>query len=143
MTKVRFYKRYIIVSSLLTSIGFNGVLAGDVEILAAEFHNTGGTHWSVKVTLKHDDTGWEHYADNWRVEDGDGKILGDRILYHPHVNEQPFTRSLGNVDVPIDTEVVYISAHDKAHGWTPKHLAVDLSKVQGNRVRVESTQLNK
>ena len=36
MTKVRFYKRHIIVSSLLTSIGFNCALAGDVEILATE-----------------------------------------------------------------------------------------------------------
>ena len=138
MAKVEFYKRCIIVSSLLTSISFNCVQAGDVEILAAEFHKMGGAHWSVNVTLKHDDTGWEHYADNWRVKDGDGKIFGDRILYHPHVNEQPFTRSLGNVDIPVGTETVYISAHDKVHGWTPQRLQVDLNKVKGNRVRVEN-----
>ena len=95
---------------------------------------------SGKININY---GWEHYADNWQVLDSDEKILGDRILYHPHVNEQPFTRSLGNIDIPINTKIVYISAHDKAHGWTPKRLAVDLNKIQGNRVKVENTQSKK
>jgi len=45
------------------------------------------------VTLSHADTGWEDYADGWRVELEDGTVLGTRVLGHPHVNEQPFTRS--------------------------------------------------
>ncbi len=135
---MKFYGKVLMLSSLLYLVFFNTVLAGQVEIIAAEFHNTGGTHWSINVTLKHEDTGWEHYADNWRIVDENGKILGDRVLYHPHVNEQPFTRSLGNVEVPIKNKIVFITAHDKVHGWTTEHLKVDLSNIQGSRVRVES-----
>jgi hypothetical protein len=28
------------------------------------------------VTLTHPDTGWDDYADGWRVEDADGTVLG-------------------------------------------------------------------
>ena len=135
---MEFYKKGLMVSSILSLVIFNTVLAGDVEILATEFHNTGGTHWSVNVTLKHEDTGWDHYADNWRVMDNDGKILGERVLYHPHVNEQPFTRSLGNVNVPTKTKIVYITAHDKIHGWTPETLKVNLNKVKDNHLKIEN-----
>ena len=40
-----------------------------------------------------DVTGWEHYANKWDVVGPDDTILGTRVLLHPHVNEQPFTRS--------------------------------------------------
>jgi hypothetical protein len=43
--------------------------AGDVRIIEAAFHSSDGEVWTVDVTLKHDDTGWDHYADNWRVVD--------------------------------------------------------------------------
>ena len=112
--------------------------AGDVKILAAEFQVNDGNRWSVSVTLEHGDTGWDHYADNWRVVDGEGNILGDRVLYHPHVDEQPFTRSLGNVKVPEGVTKVYIEAHDKVHGWTPNRLSVDLRKAGDGRLRVKA-----
>jgi hypothetical protein len=80
------------------------------------------------VTLKHADTGWEHYADAWRVLSPSGEELGKRVLYHPHVDEQPFTRSLGNINIPADLTEVYIEAHDKVHGWNPQRLKVPLKK---------------
>ena len=50
--------------------------------------------WRFDVTVRHNDEGWDHYADAWQVIDpGSGDILGERILAHPHDNEQPFTRS--------------------------------------------------
>jgi hypothetical protein len=117
---------------------FNTAEADNVRILAADFHNSGGDNWSVKVTLKHGDTGWNHYADNWRVVDDEGNILGDRVLLHPHIDEQPFTRGLGNMKVPEGTATVYIQAHDKVHGWTPSRLKVDLSKASGGHLSVEA-----
>jgi hypothetical protein len=127
-----------LVASLLALTVPNTVEADNIRILAADFHISGGDNWSVKVTLKHGDTGWDHYADNWRVVDGEGNILGDRILFHPHVDEQPFTRSLGDVEVPVGTTIVYIEAHDKVHGWTPSRLKVDLSKASSGRLSVEA-----
>ena len=109
--------------------------AADVEIVAAEF-NKKGEHWSAEVTLKHDDKGWDHYADNWRVVDSQGNILGNRVLYHPHVNEQPFTRSLSNITIPKDINRVYIEAHDKVHGWTKKRLKIDLNTAMGGQLKV-------
>ncbi len=109
--------------------------AGDVKILAAEFRKAGDDRWSVNVTLKHHDTGWDHYADEWRVVDGQGRVLGDRVLYHPHVGEQPFTRGLDAVEVPPGVTTVHIEAHDKVHGWSPQRLTVDLSRARDGRVR--------
>ena len=116
----------------------NTVEADDVRILAADFQSSGDNSWSVNVTLKHGDTGWDHYADNWRIVDGEDNIIGDRVLLHPHVNEQPFTRSLGGVKVPEGIVTVYIEAHDKVHGWNKERLTVDLDKAVSGHLRVEA-----
>lgn len=62
------------------------------------------------VTLSQPDTGWDHYADGWRVELADGTVLGTRVLAHPHVTEQPFTRS-SNIEVPEGVDVVSFAHH--------------------------------
>ena len=68
------------------------------------------------VTLSHPDTGWDHYADGWRVELADGRVLGTRVLGHPHVSEQPFTRS-SQIDVPAGVTEVFIRASCNLDGW--------------------------
>ncbi|WP_296420831.1 hypothetical protein [Pseudooctadecabacter sp.] len=68
------------------------------------------------VTLSHGDTGWDDYADGWRVELADGTVLGTRVLAHPHVEEQPFTRS-SSITVPADVTHVFIRASDSVGGW--------------------------
>lgn len=83
---------------------------------------------SVSVTLSHPDTGWDDYADGWEVLDADGNRLGYRELLHPHVNEQPFTRSLSGVDIPADATVVYIRARDNVGGWSEELYEVQLVK---------------
>ena len=52
----------------------------------------------------------------WDVVAPDGKVLGTRTLYHPHVDEQPFTRSLSGVKIPKAVEQVTIRAFDSEHG---------------------------
>lgn len=130
------YTRNTLAVALVMLAALNTAEADDVKILAAEFNSSGDNQWSVSVTLKHNDTGWDHYADNWRVVDGEGNVLGDRVLYHPHVDEQPFTR-LGVAKIPEGITTVYIEAHDKVHGWTPNRLTVDLGEASGGRLRVE------
>lgn len=90
--------------------------ADDPRILEATATQTGSS-WRISVTLSHPDTGWDHYADGWRVLDMDGNPLGLRELVHPHVNEQPFTRSLAGVAIPDGTEQVKIQARCNADGW--------------------------
>ena len=113
---------------LFTSLLF----ANEVEIVQVEFVKH-GTNWQVNTTLRHDDTGWDHYADAWRVVDENGKELGKRVLFHPHENEQPFTRSLRNLKIPAGVSVVYVEAHDKVHGWSKQRLKVDLTRANGDR----------
>jgi len=78
-----------------------------------------GDVWSFSVTLRHADEGWDHYADGWGVYNGNGVELGYRVLAHPHVNEQPFTRSLSGVQIPDDYTHVIIRPHDLVHGSGP------------------------
>ena len=76
-----------------------------------------GSGWTFSVTLSHPDTGWDHYADGWRVLDMQGNELGLRVLAHPHVEEQPFTRSLSGVQIPEGTTQVQIQARCLVDGW--------------------------
>ena len=128
----------IILAILLILVAFNPAHADDVKILAAYFSNTGENKWSVDITLKHGDTGWDHYADNWRVVDSESNIVGDRVLYHLHVDEQPFTRGLNNMRIPESVRIVYVEAHDKVHGWTSNRLKVDLKLLADGQLRIEA-----
>jgi hypothetical protein len=79
------------------------------EIVAARAQ-PGSAGWSFSVTLAHPDSGWDHYADGWEVLAPDGSRLGLRELLHPHVDEQPFTRSLAGVAIPEGLSQVTIRA---------------------------------
>ena len=111
------------------------VMANDAEVVKTEFTRQ-GTTWHVSTTLRHDDTGWEHYADAWRVVDRAGKVLGKRVLYHPHENEQPFTRSQSGISIPEGVSIVFVEAHDKVHGWNKQRVRVDLDQSAGTRYRI-------
>lgn len=86
----------------------------------------GSNGWRFDVTLAHPDTGWDHYADGWRIELEDGTVIGERPLAHPHVNEQPFTRSTSGVVIPDGTTEVFIRARDNVNGWDEGRFAVAL-----------------
>lgn len=86
-----------------------------------------GSEWNFSVTLAHPDTGWQHYADGWEVLSPDGESLGLRVLAHPHVTEQPFTRSLGGVAIPATMEFVNIRARCLVDGWSETLFRVDLN----------------
>ena len=99
--------------------------AGEADVVEAKATKT-GTTWRFDVTVRHNDKGWDHYGDAWRVLAPDGTVLGTRTLYHPHVDEQPFTRSLAGVAVPSGINTVTIEARDSVHGWGGKTIKVDL-----------------
>ena len=105
------------------------ILAGQAEIIDVRVSNNQDS-FRFDVTLKHDDTGWDHYADGWEVISPAGDVLGKRILAHPHVYEQPFTRSLSGVRIPQEVSTVSIRAHDSVHGYNEKMFEVKLSGSQ-------------
>ena len=111
------------------------VFANEVEIVKVELEPS-ANRWTFHVTLSHKDTGWDHFADGWRIVDSKGNELGYRKLWHPHVEEQPFTRTLANVLVPEGTNIVFIEAHDKVHGWAKKKVKIDLKQDKGDRYEI-------
>ncbi|MDZ7747812.1 MAG: hypothetical protein U5K43_02405 [Halofilum sp. (in: g-proteobacteria)] len=90
--------------------------AGEADVLEARARAGADGRYRFTVTVAHADTGWDHYADRWEVVAPDGAVLATRVLHHPHTNEQPFTRSLGGVEIPADISRVELRAHDSVHG---------------------------
>jgi hypothetical protein len=91
--------------------------AGEADVVDAEASRSGDA-WRFEVTVRHDDEGWDHYADRWDIVDpATDKVLATRTLAHPHENEQPFTRSLGGVELPEGQKTVLIRARDSEHGY--------------------------
>lgn len=87
-----------------------------------------GQGWTISVTLSHPDTGWDHYASGWEVLAPDGTRLGYRDLTHPHVDEQPFTRSLAGVVVPDGLDHVLIRPRCTLDGWVATPTRLDLGR---------------
>lgn len=100
--------------------------ANEVDIVNVKANKSSDNTWSFAVSLKHDDEGWDHYANEWQVLAPNSKILATRTLYHPHVNEQPFTRGTSGVKIPTEMTTVYIIAKDTVHGLSSKVAEVDL-----------------
>lgn len=113
--------RYILPLLLLPT----GVFADAATITDARAVQSGDT-WRFDVTVAHPDTGWDHYADGWEVRTQDGTVLGTRPLAHPHVNEQPFTRSLNRVDIPADIKTVHIYVRDNLTGYSDTPYVLEL-----------------
>jgi hypothetical protein len=101
-------------------------LAGGADVLEATYAKSADGTYRFDVTVRHDDAGWEHYADKWQVLDAEGNVLGERVLFHPHDTEQPFTRSQSGIEIPAATRTVTIRAHDKKHGWGGAELTIEL-----------------
>ena len=81
----------------------------------------------LSVTVRHADGGWQHYADRWEVRTPDGEVLATRVLQHPHVDEQPFTRTLPGVQIPESLHEVVVRARDSEHGWGGREVVVEIA----------------
>lgn len=108
-------------------------IAGEADVINAEVEAVGGKFYRFKVTVEHNDEGWEHFAKAWEVLGPDGKILGTRLLRHPHVKEQPFTRTL-TVAIPDNINQVKIRAYDLVHEYGGKELTLNINKEKQDEI---------
>jgi hypothetical protein len=116
--------KFTIIALGILGFGVQSSLAGEADVLDVKVNGSGPTY-QFSVTVKHADTGWDHYADGWDVIGEDGTVYGKRVLHHPHVEEQPFTRS-GSITVPVGVKTVTVRAHDSVDGYGGVEMTVDL-----------------
>jgi len=110
--------RSLIFACLLGLLLATPAATGPADVESVSVAVSGPGQYRFSVTVRHADEGWDHYADRWEVLHPDGTVLGTRTLYHPHVDEQPFTRDLSGVSIPDDITTVVVRAHDSVHGFS-------------------------
>jgi hypothetical protein len=116
----------LIVVLFLSLIVPSVILAGEADVIAVDVRKSGDNLYHFDVTVTHVDEGWDHYADKWEVLDPESNVLGTRTLYHPHVDDQPFTRSLSGLKIPGGVTGVTIRAHDSIHKYGGMTKSVEL-----------------
>jgi len=107
------------------SLSAPALLAGQADVVDVGVTALGDSRFRIDATVRHDDTGWDHYADRWDVLTLDGTLLGSRELAHPHVDEQPFTRSL-TLEIPAEVTRIVLKANDSVHGADGAGFEIDV-----------------
>ncbi len=115
-----------LLSKFLVAVVAPPVCAGQADVVAVDVRAAGPGAYDFDVTVRHADEGWDHYANRWEILAPSGEVMATRILHHPHVDEQPFTRSLSGVSVPPEIDAVTIRAHDSVHGVGAEVVTVPL-----------------
>ena len=108
--------KHLFATLTATALFITPALAGEAAVTHVDAAREQGGTWRFAVTVAHADEGWDHYADAFTIELADGTEIARRVLHHPHVDEQPFTRSLSGVTLPDGTDEVRVRAHDSVHG---------------------------
>jgi hypothetical protein len=116
---------------------------GNADVTYVKAVQAADSTWTFYVTVSHPDTGWDDYADGWDVLTPDGTVLKPdsespftRLLLHPHVDEQPFTRSQSSITIPEGVTQVRIRAHDLLDGFGGREVVVDLTASSGESFEV-------
>lgn len=86
----------------------------------------GGDRFDFEVTLSSPYDTEQRYADAFRVIGADGKTLGERILFHDHADEQPFSRKLNDVAIPPTLRKVTVQGRDQKFGYGGKTMELVL-----------------
>ncbi len=116
----------IVPVAMLSFLFSVAVQAGEADVVGVAVQQAGDGTYRFDASVRHADEGWEHYADAFQIIGPGDTVLGTRILVHPHVNEQPFTRSLAGVKIPDGLTSVVVRARDKVHGLGGKTQTVIL-----------------
>ena len=115
------------IAGVFTTLAAGPARAGEADVVSVTVAETETRIYRFDVAVRHEDSGWEHYADRWEVLTLDGRVLATRKLVHPHENEQPFTRSLGGVRISSEIVRARLRAHDNVHGYGGAEQVIDLA----------------
>ncbi|MHB1198526.1 MAG: hypothetical protein ACYCZ6_03010 [Polaromonas sp.] len=96
----------------------------DIVAVKVQPRSAGKFDFDVTVSSPYDSA--QRYADAFRVMGKDGKVYGERTLLHDHATEQPFTRDLYGVSIPLAVKNVVVQARDQKYGYGGKTVEVTL-----------------
>jgi hypothetical protein len=102
------------------------VLASEADVIDAKVIRGDDGSFTFNVTVQHADEGWNHYADHWLILDNNEQVIAARKLMHPHVKEQPFTRSLSYIQIPDEITEVTIRAHCSVDNYSGENMLVKI-----------------
>ncbi len=125
-------RRAMVLAVLVPAIVSGIVAAADdgeqkyPDVLAAKLVARSSDRFDFDVTVSSAYDSPRRYADAFRAMSKDGKVFGERILWHDHAGEQPFTRDLYGVRIPPGVRLVVIQARDQKYGYGGKTLEVAL-----------------
>lgn len=73
--------------------------------------------YHVKVTIEHEDTGWDDYVDAWEIVGSDGSVLGVRPFFEPELDRGRTVTALAGVVISKDVKTVTIRTRKHPHGY--------------------------
>lgn len=100
--------------------------AGEADVIDVKVRHAAAGVYDFDITVRSVDRGWDYFADAFEVLSLDGRLLGRRVLLHPHETEQPFTRDLYGVRIPSGVHEVVVRARHKPGGYDGASMRVRL-----------------
>lgn len=117
----------VLLAALATTGTPDDAAAGAADVTAAQARKVGNVY-NFEVTVRSEDAGWHDYADRIEVLAPDGTVLGTRVLVHPHIGEQPFTRDVYGVRIPAGIDRVILRAHHSRKGYDGTTMTIELQR---------------
>jgi hypothetical protein len=96
------------------------------DVVDVKVHARGDNRFDFDATISSPYDTPQRYADAYRVMGKRGVVYGERTLFHDHADEQPFTRDLYGVTIPLGIKTVIVQARDQKYGYGGKTLQVAL-----------------
>ncbi len=101
-------------SASLAHAGDESARIADVQIKRDSPEQTGIYH--IRVTIEHEDQGWDDYIEAWEIFGPDGQILGVRPFFEPELDRAKTVSALAGVVIPADIKTVTIRARNYPNG---------------------------
>jgi len=132
--------RLVFSAFALVILSWLPAFAGEADVWSVELEETAPGVFTITAEVEHADDGWDHYADAWEVLTPDGKVIATRELAHPHMNEQPFIRSLSGVEIPSGVAEITVRARDLVHGFGGREVTIAVPRSpQGARSQADQS----
>jgi hypothetical protein len=80
----------------------------------------------IKVTIEHNDTGWDDYVESWEVFGPEGQVLGVRPFFEPELERGKTVSALAGVVIPSDIKTVTIRARSHPQGFEGSPVEADI-----------------